>query len=139
MEFNRPNRPTGDISLTPIIDMVFLLLIFFLLTSSFMKDQGITVNLPSSASPLAQKPESVTVSIDQDKIIYINSSRTTLPRLEKDLQGAYHTTGAKNVIIKADTANSIQLLIRVMDVVNASGAESLTLATKMELSPAQDQ
>ncbi len=132
MEFDRRHRDTGDISLTPVIDMVFLLLIFFLLTSSFMKVQGISVDLPASASPLQPKEESITVCISADAKLFINSRRTDLKRLPEDLQAAYVGAGTKDVIIQADKSNSVQVLMQVMDAVNLSGADSLTLAADVQ-------
>ena len=132
MKFDRQQMVTADISLTPVIDMVFLLLIFFLLTSSFMKDQGITIDLPASSSSSTQNKELITVSIAAGGILFIGKHQIPLEGLQKELQKVYASKGTKNVGLKADKSSSIQLLVQVMDAVKQSGALNLSLTTDVQ-------
>lgn len=132
MEFDRPRRDTGSINLTPVIDMVFLLLIFFLLTSSYMKTEGIPVDLPGADAAATEQAYCVTVCIAAGGDLFIGRTATTLPTLEGDLRAACDAAGTRKVVIRADKANSIQMLVQVMEAATGAGAENLTLATVKE-------
>lgn len=129
MEFDRPRRDTASINLTPVIDMVFLLLIFFLLTSSYMKTEGIAVDLPGADTATTAQADCVTVCIAAGGDLSIGREATTLESLGEDLRAACTAAGTRKVVIRADKANSIQLLVQVMEAASGAGAESLTLAT----------
>ena len=72
MQFERKRRGPGDINITPLIDMVFLLLIFFLLTSSFIVDRGIKINLPKAVSSETAHDKRITVAIDSSGDVFVD-------------------------------------------------------------------
>ncbi len=132
MEFERQRRDSGGINITPIIDMVFLLIIFFLLTSSFMRDRGISVNLPVSSSSFSQKQERITVTIGSAGAVFVNGQQIAEGLLLNSLNEIYRQRGSKNVLIKADRGNTVERLVQVMDIIKKSGAKKLTLATQIK-------
>jgi biopolymer transport protein ExbD len=133
MEFERQRRDSGDINITPIIDMVFLLLIFFLLTSNFIKDKGIKVNLPPSSSSYSQKQERITINIGQDGLINVNGIQVKAVNLCETLKRSYKEKKTRTVFIRSDKDNTVERLVQVLDIVKESGAEKLTLATKIKV------
>ena len=133
MQFERQHRDSGGINITPIIDMVFLLLIFFLLTSSFIQDKGIKVSLPSSSSSFSQKQKRITVTIDAHSEIFLEGRKVDGETLVDQLKGSYLSKGTKNVLIKTDQGNTVDRLVQVMDLIKQSGADRLTLATRVNV------
>ncbi len=124
----------GTLSLTPLIDVVFLLLIFFLVTSEFEEEERrLDIVLPSamSASPMTGKPREVVIDIDAQGLIYLSGQTTNMDELEQLLIAAV----AKNptnqtAVIRADRDTPFQPVVSVMDVCNRSGVTDYSVTTK---------
>ncbi len=128
-----------SIELTPLIDVVFLLLIFFMISTTFTKETSLKINLPeSSGEQTADMPTSVEVQIS-DKSTYaiaagsdgaaralINSNRDTLKRALSE----YKSQKALLLIIRADKKAPHEAVIKVMDVAQEVGLTNITFATK---------
>ena len=119
-----------DIPVTPLIDIVFLLLIYFLLTSHFIKHQAIRVDLPKSKLKAQKiKKEILSVTVTREGKIYLNGSEVPkgdlLARLTR-----FWKEGRREVIIEADRESRVQLLVDVMDAVKRAGFEKIMLKTK---------
>jgi biopolymer transport protein ExbD len=89
MQFERNRRGSGDINITPLIDMVFLLLIFFLLTSSFIIDRGIKINLPKAVSSETAPDNRITVAIDSTGAVFVDNEPLLIESLPDKLKKAY--------------------------------------------------
>jgi biopolymer transport protein ExbD len=124
----------GTLSLTPLIDVVFLLLIFFLVTSEFEEEERrLDIVLPSatSAVPMISKPREVVVDIDDDGIIYLSGQRTRLSELQRLLRIAVsNNPTSQTVVIRADRATSFQPVVSVMDVCNKTGVSDYSVTTQ---------
>ncbi|MCC9642590.1 biopolymer transporter ExbD [Rhodopirellula sp. JC740] len=124
----------GTLSLTPLIDVVFLLLIFFLVTSEFEdEERQLDIVLPSatSAVPMTSKPREVVVDIDADGTVYLRGEATPLEELEKLLQKAVASNPTnQTVVIRADQNASFQPVVNVMDVCNRTGVSDYSVSTK---------
>ena len=100
-----------QIDIAPLIDMVFQLLIFFMLTSSFIMQPGIKVNLPRAVTSEVVKHENVEVAISSENVIYINGKVITAQELKTLLK---QTAGAKgSILIKADRRASLGRIVEV--------------------------
>lgn len=128
MTFDRSKRTSGDINITPLIDMVFLLIIFFLLTSSFIRDTGIPITLPDAASAMVRETEDITVVVTADGQIFLEDLPVKPEMLEAMLKDAYSRKKISTVTVKSDKEASVGILVEVIDIVNLSGADSLTLS-----------
>ncbi|MFG0268303.1 MAG: ExbD/TolR family protein [Rhodopirellula sp. JB055] len=124
----------GTLSLTPLIDVVFLLLIFFLVTSEFEdEERQLDIVLPSatSAVPMTSKPREVVVDIDADGTVYLRGKATPLKELEQLLQKAVASNPTnQTVVIRADQNASFQPVVNVMDVCNRTGVSDYSVSTK---------
>jgi len=132
MQFERKRRGPGDINITPLIDMVFLLLIFFLLTSSFIIDRGIKINLPKALSSEMSHDKRITVSIDSSGAVFMDQEPVLIESLLDELKNAYPEKNTKTVFLKADKQNRVDILVRVMDIIKQSGSKKMNLITEPE-------
>lgn len=133
VELKRSNV-AGTLSLTPLIDVVFLLLIFFLVTSEFEdEERRLDIVLPSatSAVPMTSKPREVVVDIDSEGKIYMRGKVTPMKELEELLKAAVANNPTnQSVVIRADQAASFQPVVNVMDVCNRTGVSDYSVTTQ---------
>ena len=121
----------ADINMSPLIDMVFLLLIFFMVTTVFVEETGIEVNKPSASSASDLEKKSILIAVSKDgKIVYagqemsLNSVRGLVSRLLQDKN--------QPVIIIADKDASAGLLVDVIDECKLAGAKQVNIGAEME-------
>lgn len=124
----------GTLSLTPLIDVVFLLLIFFLVTSEFEdEERRLDIVLPNatSAVPMAGKPREVVVDIDAAGNLYLRGEPTDVQRLDRVLSEAVARNPTnQTVVIRADEATPFQPVVSVMDVCNRTGVSDYSVTTR---------
>ena len=129
----KKQRYQVKIPLTSLIDVVFLLLIYFLLTTNFMVEEGIRVKLPESKASSPQKEESITIYINKNGKIYLSNKLVSINDLFVKLKQILEKDRNKLIIIKADYRVMLNKVVKVMDVAKASGAKRLCLATERGL------
>jgi len=123
----RPHRPgLPDINLTPMIDVVFLLLIFFMVSTTFKEDTLLQVRLPETQGEAvsAEMPQALEITIDSTGAFYVNERMVTDRELDTLQQAIAAVVGAKRerpVIIKADAATPHQAVMTAMDAANRLG------------------
>jgi len=132
MLVHKTKRPRYEIQapLTSLIDIVFMLLIYFLLTTNFMVDEGIKIKLPQAKAAAPQVATEITVYVDKEGQAYINEAKIGQDRLFKHLKELIGTERDKLVIIKADRGVVLNKAVKVMDLAKAAGAGRLCLATE---------
>jgi len=116
--------------LTSLIDIVFMLLIYFLLTTNFIIDEGIKIKLPQAKAAAPQTQKEITVYVDQEGRAYLANSEISLDKLFKELKQQIGIERDKLVVIKADRAVILNKVVSVMDLAKAAGAGRLCLATE---------
>ncbi len=119
-----------QIDIAPLIDMVFQLLIFFMLTSSFIMQPGIKVNLPRAVTSEVVKYENVEVVISSENVIYINSKVITIQELKTLLKQTAKAKGS--ILIKADRRASLGRIVEVWDMCRDLGITQINIATNQE-------
>lgn len=133
IEVKRSNV-ASTLSLTPLIDVVFLLLIFFLVTSEFEdEERRLDIVLPSatSAVPMTSKPREIVVDIDPNGKVYLRGEPTTLDQLEDVLKTAVANNPTnQSVVIRADRVTTFQPVVNVMDLCNRTGVSDYSVTTK---------
>jgi len=132
MEFRRPPPQEIRLKITPLIDMVFLLLIFFLLTSSFVLQEGIKIDLPSAKSSEIQQEKEIVISITKDNEIYLNQRQVDLETLSQGLVEIIKEDPNKPVVIRADKGIILEMAVKVLDIVRLSGTKRIVISTKIE-------
>lgn len=130
---NKKNRYAVQMPLTSLIDIVFLLLIYFLLTTNFIVDEGIDIKLPQAEASKPQTQEEITIYVDANGRAFLENREVPLSDLFKRLQEKIGTAKDRLVVIKADRTVVLNQAVAVMDVAKAAGAGRLCLATEKGL------
>lgn len=128
----RKNRIQVQIPLTGLIDIVFLLLIYFLLTTNFMVDEGIKIKLPQARASAPQTEEILTVYVDKDGRVYLGTREVSHANLFDLLKKEIGNDENRLVVVRADRAVILNKAVKVMDIAKAAGAGRLCLATEKE-------
>lgn len=128
-------QPLSVFSHSSLTDIVFLLLIFFLLSSSFVMQSGIKVQLPKSASSEQQTQHQIIITVTGKGDLFLNETHVTTETLGARLAQMIRRDKDKVVIIKADQVVSLQNAVQVMDIAKGVGATRLVIATQPERQP----
>ena len=117
----------GRLDIAPLIDIVFLLLIFFMLTSSFIFQPGIKINLPKALTSEVIQRENLIIIITQDNSLYINERKLSAEELASRLKIAGKES--KPILIKADRKASVGKVVEIWDLCRAEGIQKINIAT----------
>ena len=126
-------RYAVQMPITPLIDIVFMLLIYFLLTTNFMVDEGIKIKLPQARAAAPQTEETITVFVDSQGQAFLGEEEISLDRLFDRLKEKIGARQDELVVVRADRAVMLNKAVKVMDIAKAAGAGRLCLATEKEL------
>lgn len=118
--------------LTSLIDIVFMLLIYFLLTTNFMVDEGIQIKLPKAEAAAPQTQQEITIYVDRDGRAFLMNKEVPLNILFSELKKMIGGQKDRLVVIKADKAVILNKAVKVMDLAKAAGAGRLCLATEKD-------
>ncbi|MBD3264342.1 MAG: biopolymer transporter ExbD [Candidatus Omnitrophica bacterium] len=118
-----------QIDIAPLIDCVFLLIIFFMLTSSFVVVPGINVKLPKAITSESIDTRTLTIVISSEDIIYVDDSPYTVNEVENHIK---KREGLDSVFIKADRDASLGVAVRIWDLCKRHGIEKVGIATTYE-------
>jgi len=121
-----PSSGTG-INMTPLIDMVFIILIFFIVTSSFVKETGVEVKRPNAKSALRQEQGSILVGITEAGEVWVNGKRVDIRNLRSHVGRLHAENPEGSVVILADTASRTGLVVEAMDQARLAGVENVAL------------
>lgn len=131
MEFEGLQRNRKIPSLTPLIDIVFLLLVFFMLTAHFVKDQVLDITLPEADSATTlDNEEALEIVLDNRGHILIKQKHIAVNELDKVLQQMLQGRKNKQVILRGDEVAQLGLTVKVMDAARKAGAGSLDIITR---------
>jgi len=119
--------------LTSLIDIVFLLLIYFLLTTNFIVEEGIKIKLPQATASAPQIRQEITVFVDREGTAYMADRKIPMDQLYTRLKEKIGNDPDRLVIIKADKTVILNKAVKVMDIAKAAGAARLSLATEKGL------
>ena len=126
---DREESPQVD--LTPLIDVVFILLIFFILSANFQKESTIEVDRPSaSSSTLKSESKILTVSVDRDQNIWFNGQNINLSQLQLQVKAQLTNSQTINAIVNADRSLDTGTLISIIDTLRLSGITNVAIATQ---------
>lgn len=129
----RARRVEGDesrIDLTPMIDVTFQLLIFFMVSTTFIVTPGLKLDLPqASTQDSVEQVKDLTVTLKSDNSLYLNQQPVQLKDLEADLKAFASKGGDPTLIIKADGKVTHESVVEIMDIARKVGLKKLAIAT----------
>ncbi|MBF0197239.1 MAG: biopolymer transporter ExbD [Planctomycetes bacterium] len=120
----------AEINIAPLLDMVFILLIFFMVTTHFTKDLGLEIDKPSASSAKSLMNESIALAISEDGDLYFNGRRISLFALDASIRRALVHNPSASVMIVADKRSVTESLIEVYDTCKLAGADKIAVGTK---------
>ena len=122
----------ADFSLTPMLDVVFILLIFFIVTASFVEKTGIEVALPVSKTAAQQKDASVFIAIDEQGEIWIDKQRVDIRMLRVYLDKVRSENPQAAAMVVADQASRNATLLKVLDQIRLAGIAKIAIAADIK-------
>ena len=121
-------KRVGDVNLTPMIDMVFILLIFFLVSTSFVKETGVEISRPSAQTVVRNEQGNILVGITQQGDIWIDRRQISLDALRANVSRLKAENPEGAVIIQADQQSNTGILVKVIDQIRLAGISNISIA-----------
>ena len=118
---------SSDPDLTPLTDCVFLLLIFFMVSTTFIGTMGISVDLPMGAGE-SKPTKDVNIVVDREGVVQVNGEITARTALAEGIRRAMVASNTRNAILEADRAVLHERVVEIMDVARGEGIESIAFA-----------
>ncbi len=125
-----PDEEESEINLTPMLDIVFIMLIFFIVTASFIKESGIEVNRPDAETARKQQRANILIAISDENEIWINRRRVELGSVGANVERLHAENPQGSVVIQADKKSTTEILIAVMDAVRGVGITNISIAAQ---------
>ncbi len=134
MEFNIPRRKQKDmgIEMGPLMDIVFILLIFFVVTSSFTRETGVDVTKPQAQSASQLEKENLLIAITREGTIHMNERQVDLASLQDILKQSLAKAPDREAVVIADTGAETGVLVQVIDMCNLAGVKKVSIAAQAE-------
>lgn len=116
------------IDLTPMLDVVFIMLIFFIVTASFVKEAGIDVNKPAATTAVMKERANILVAIDSNNQIWIDKRQVDPRSVRANIERLHAENPQGTVVIQADKDSKNERLVQVMDAARAAGVYNVAIA-----------
>ncbi|WMJ08123.1 MULTISPECIES: biopolymer transporter ExbD [unclassified Nitrosomonas] len=132
MRNNEPAEAETTIDMAPLIDIVFILLIFFMVTTTFVKDMKLDLERPKANSAVAASSKAIRLFIDRNGDTYVDGEAVRLWLIQSKLRDLLSTSSNKIVLVVTDEGVPAGRLVEVVDQARLAGAESVGVATRKE-------
>jgi biopolymer transport protein ExbD len=132
MKFQRRLQPMVDVSLVPMIDVVFQLVVFFMVSTTFILTPGIEIVLPESTTSEPQVMTRLVVTVASAQEIYLNKERYDLAGFQQTLEGLQdeQQEQVKSVVLEGDSDIPYSLLVEVLDILRQAGFRGINMRTR---------
>lgn len=127
----RRNRAV-EINMAPLIDMIFILLIFFIVTTSFVKESGVDVQRPKAASAVTQQKTNVIIAVTKEGQVFMDGRSVDIRSVRGLMERFLAETPEGSVVIAADENSRTGEVIRVLDACRLAGVQQISVAAKKE-------
>ena len=121
----------SEVNLTPMLDVVFIMLIFFIVTASFVKEAGIEVSRPPAATAERQERGNILIAITSNNQIWIDRRQVSPKALRSNIERLHAENPGGSVVIQADEKSENGLLVQVMDAARLAGVKNVSLAAEV--------
>ena len=127
----RSKKNNLELNIAPLIDMVFILLIFFLVTTSFVKETGVDISRPAASTAVTKTGSTILIAITKDSTIHMDKREIDVRAVRANVERALAENPESLVVIVADKESLTGLVINVMDNCKLAGAENVSLAASL--------
>ncbi len=121
-----------NIDMTPMLDIVFIMLIFFIVTTSFVKESGINVNKPEASTAKAEKKLNIIIAINKSGEIWIDKHPVDIRALRNTVEKLHADAPDGTVVITADKKAQTGILVSVMDQVKLAGISKISIGAQSD-------
>ena len=118
----------SEVNMTPMLDVVFIMLIFFIVTASFVKESGIEISRPGASTAVRKEKGNILIAISANDQIWMNRRQVDPRALRANIERAHAENPQGSVIIQSDKEAKTGLLVQVMDAARSAGVKSVSLA-----------
>lgn len=129
---NRGTEEELEINLTPMLDVTFIMLIFFIVTASFVKESGIDVNRPGAATAEKKERGNILVAITEQGQVWIDKRPIDVRAVRANIERLHAENPQGSVVIQADKNSKNGLLVSVMDAAREAGVYNVSIAASVE-------
>jgi len=129
MKIKAHSQPITAFNAISLTDIIFLLLVFFLLSSTFVLQPGVKVQLPATTTTDISSEKSVVISVAKDGKVYLNDNQVNKLELGAQLRQRLLDVGNPIIVLRADKDLKIDTLVEIMDISKAAGADRFVIAT----------
>jgi biopolymer transport protein ExbD len=119
----------NEINLTPMLDVVFIMLIFFIVTASFIKEAGIDVDRPLATTAFKQEDAAILIAISANNEIWIDRREVDPRNVRTHIERLHAENPKGSIVIQADEASTNEMLVIVMDAAKQVGVVNVAIAT----------
>jgi biopolymer transport protein ExbD len=132
MRLSRPSsaREEAQIDMTSMLDIVFIMLIFFIVTSSFVRESGVEVNRPQASHVVSQKDAGIFIAITSANDIYIDKRVIDVERVQAIIEHLLLEQPEATLVIQADEHAYNGTVVKVMDAAKGAGVNNIALAAE---------
>ena len=120
----------SEINITPLIDIVFIMLIFFIVTATFVKETGIDVNRPDAQTAKSQDKANILIAITEKNEIWIDRRKVDIRAVRPNIERLQAENPQGSVVIQADKRSNTETLISVMDASRQAGVFNVAIAAQ---------
>ncbi|MGM0831558.1 ExbD/TolR family protein [Vreelandella alkaliphila] len=117
---------SNEVNLTPMLDVVFIMLIFFIVTTSFIKESGVEIDRPEAAAASPRPDAQVLIAVTPEGAVWVDGKPVDVHRIGQQVAGML--SGDGSVVIQADRESTTGLLIEVMDRLKQAGVDQIAVA-----------
>ena len=120
----------SEVNITPLIDIVFIMLIFFIVTATFVKEAGIDVNKPDAPTAEVKKKANILIAIDANNNIWLDRRKIDIRSVIPNIKRLRSENPQGSVVLQADEESKNKMLVEVMDAARQAGVVNIALAAE---------
>ena len=120
----------SNIDMTPMLDIVFIMLIFFVVTASFVKETGIEINRPQASTATPKETANIKIAIDASDAIWLDKRKVDERSVKAILERMHIENPQGTLIIQADSKSTNERLVKVMDAARQAGISAISIAAE---------
>lgn len=132
MQFKEKQKKRTGLNITSLIDVMFILLIFFMVSSSFVEQPGMKLELPAMQSQEMAKVEKMALFVSKEGKLFLNDRPVVIDSLGSVIKEVIPNVEEKTLVLKADKAVEHGLVVQIMDIAKRNGLKKIVIGTRVE-------